>query len=267
MLDNPALIYEGPPTPWLDRPPAPLILLHDGGGTTFNYHCLYPIGRTVYAIHNAHLDEGGYWESGISGMATHYIQLIETILPKGGDIVLGGWSLGGHLSLEVAWQLLNRPIGSTRPKYKVLGMVFIDSVYPKSLTALRKVALTDKPIVKSPEELQAMTLKEKVDLNMTHARMMIGRWDMPDWQSRKFELPPTILLRAKEYVEESGTNFVDYERGFRLLGWDGYLGDGGAWIKEVVDIDGHHFNIFDEQYIKDLTVKIASAVDDLDPQF
>lgn len=90
MLDNPSLIYEGPAIPWLEKQPVPLILLHDGGGTTFSYHCLYPIGRTVYGIQNARLDEGGYWESGISGMASHYIELIEKVMPEGGEILLGG---------------------------------------------------------------------------------------------------------------------------------------------------------------------------------
>ncbi|KAI0099776.1 Alpha/Beta hydrolase protein [Nemania sp. FL0031] len=265
MLENPSLIYEGPATPWLDKQPAPLILLHDGGGTTFSYHCLYPIGRTLYGIQNARLDEGGYWESGISGMGSHYIELIEKILPEGGDILLGGWSLGGILSLEVAWQLANRPAGSTRPKFKVLGMVFIDSIFTKDLVKLRDMPDANaQPIVKSPEELKVMPLKEKVDLNMTHARMMITRWEIPDWTGREAEIPPTILLRAKELVHQGAVDLVDYTREFRMLGWDGY--HGGSWIKEVVDIDGHHFNIFEDQYLKDITMKIAAAADELDRQ-
>ncbi|KAI0876226.1 Alpha/Beta hydrolase protein [Hypoxylon argillaceum] len=265
MLENPALIYEGPDTPWLDKQPAPLILLHDGGGTTFSYHCLYPIGRTVYGIQNSRLDEGGYWESGISGMARHYIELIEKVLPEGGDILLGGWSLGGLLSLEVAWQLANRPANSPRPKFTVLGMVFIDSVYTKRLFEIRNMPdATAQPIVKSREELKAMPLREKVDLNMTHARMMIARWELPNWKGREAEIPPTILLRAKELVHEDGQSLVDYEREFRLLGWDLY--HDACWIKEVVDIDGHHFTIFEDQYLKDITMKIAAAADDLDKQ-
>ncbi|KAI0517897.1 Alpha/Beta hydrolase protein [Xylaria bambusicola] len=263
MLENPALIYEGPTSPWLDKQPAPLILLHDGGGTTFSYHCLYPIGRTLYGIQNARLDEGGYWESGISGMASHYIELLETALPKGGEIIIGGWSLGGLLSIEVAWQLANRPADSTKPKFTILGMIFIDSVYTKSLYGLRNMPdLTAQPIVKSPEELKAMPLREKVGLNMTHARMMITHWDMPDWKGREAEIPPTILMRAKELVKEDGQAFVDHAREYRLLGWDNY--HGGTWIKEVVDVDGHHFSIFDDKYIKDVTAKIAVAADDLD---
>ncbi|KAI8631857.1 alpha/beta-hydrolase [Xylariaceae sp. FL1651] len=269
MLDNPALIYEGPTNPWLSRPPAPLILLHDGGGTTFNYHCLYPIGRTVYGIHNARFDEGGYWESGVPGMASYYIELIEEVLPEGGEILIGGWSLGGLLSLEVAWQLANRPADSTRPKYKVLGMIFIDSVYPKRLIEIRNMPeLTAAPIVKSPAELSAMKLREKVDLNMMHARMMINHWKMPDWKGREAELPPTILMRAMELVQKDGQSFVDYARDFRLLGWDHYLNDGAAWIKEVVDIQGHHFSIFEDKYLKDITAKLAAAADSLDsPEF
>ncbi|KAI0458810.1 Alpha/Beta hydrolase protein [Xylaria acuta] len=262
MLENPALIYEGPTFPWLDRQAAPLILLHDGGGTTFSYHCLYPIGRTVYGIQNARFDEGGYWESGISGMASHYIELIEKVLPKGGDILLGGWSLGGILSLEVAWQLANRP-ADQYPKFTVVGMIFIDSVYTKSLGELRDMPdPTAKPIVKSPEELSAMPLREKVDLNMTHARMMITRWELPDWTGREAEIPQTILLRAKELVHADGQSLVDHSRKFRLLGWDQY--HGARWIKEVVDIDGHHFSVFEDKYLANVTMRIAMAADQFD---
>ncbi|KAI1171617.1 Alpha/Beta hydrolase protein [Nemania sp. FL0916] len=292
MLDNPSLIYEGPLNPWLDKQPAPLVLLHDGGGTTFSYHCLYPIGRTVYGIHNARLDEGGYWETGISGMAAHYVKLIESVLPAGGEILLGGelllhsdagghskishnllnhaelmlfegWSLGGHLSIEVAWQLANPPADSNRPKFKVLGMIFLDSVCPTRIFEIRNMPdTTAKPIVKSPEELKEMPLREKVDLNMTHARMMIARWKMPDWKGRETEIPPTVLMRAKEYVQDEGQTFVDYARDLQLLGWDEY--HDACWIKEVVELDGHHFNIFEEVYLRDVTMKIAAAADQLD---
>ncbi|KAI0409109.1 Alpha/Beta hydrolase protein [Xylaria palmicola] len=265
MLQNPSLIYEGPQYPWLYRQPVPLILLHDGGGTTFSYHCLYPVGRPLYGIHNVKLDEGGYWETGIPGMASHYIELIETVMPDGGEILIGGWSLGGLLSIEVAWQLANRPADSTRPQFKILGMVFIDSVYTKWLDELRDMPdPAAEPIVKSPEELKAMPLREKVDLNMTHARLMVARWELPDWEGREAEIPPTILLRAKELVHEDGQTFVDHSRKYPMLGWDKY--HDGRWIKEVVDVDGHHFSIFHETYIKDVTMKIAAAADKLDEQ-
>lgn len=30
----------------------PVFLIHDGGGTTFAYHCLDPLDRSVYGIFN-----------------------------------------------------------------------------------------------------------------------------------------------------------------------------------------------------------------------
>ena len=89
-VENPALIYPGLPTLYRGRPRTPLVLLHDGGGTTFSYHCLDPTSRPLYGVHNAHFDEGGWWEGGIPEMATHYIGLLKKALPTGGDILLGG---------------------------------------------------------------------------------------------------------------------------------------------------------------------------------
>ncbi|CAJ2509171.1 Uu.00g141970.m01.CDS01 [Anthostomella pinea] len=303
MLDNPSLIYEGPDdhNHTLARPRAPLVLLHDGGGTTFSYHLLDPMDRPVWAIYNARLDEGGYWEGGIPQMAAHYIELIGGVLPEGGEILLGGWSLGGMLALEMAWQLANRPPPTTtsKPRFTVIGMIFIDSVYPKRLGELRGNAMPSpsaQPIVKTAEELKAMKLREKVDLNMTHARLMVGRWEMPDWPGREGEVPPTVLLRAKELVveaeeerkggsevgagvvdkkQEEGErgpvvkkSFVDYTRDFKMLGWDEYSEARGGFIKKVVDIEGHHFSIFKTEHLEDVTNKIIAAAKFLDePNF
>ncbi|KAI2631236.1 Alpha/Beta hydrolase protein [Xylaria nigripes] len=263
MLENPNLIYQGRHMPWLDRQPVPLFLIHDGGGTTVSYHCLYPIGRTVYGIENVRLHDGGFWESGIPGMATHYIELIEKVLPEGGDILLGGWSMGGLLSLEVAWQIANRPADSTRPSFKILGMILIDSICAGRIGEIRDMPdAATHPVVKTPEELKAMTLREKVDLNMTHARLMIARWKMPDWTGREAEIPPAILMRAKELVRQDGRSFVDHYRDFRMLGWDSY--HRGSWIKDIVELDGHHFNIFEDKHLKTITSKIAAAADELE---
>ena len=89
-LENPSLIDEGLPLTGTGKAPAPLVLVHDGGGTTFSYHCLEPIGRPTYGIYNAHFEQGGFWEGGVPAIAAHYIGLLAKILPEGGDILLGG---------------------------------------------------------------------------------------------------------------------------------------------------------------------------------
>ncbi|KAI0475468.1 Alpha/Beta hydrolase protein [Xylariaceae sp. FL0804] len=371
-MENPHLIYEGPDAPWLSKPRAPLFLLHDGGGTTFSYHLLDPLGgsvlgRPLWGVQNARLDAGGHWEGGLPQMAAHYVGLLAAALPRGGDVLLGGWSLGGLLALEMAWQLASADAdadpeenrrrrrrkssltavegegegegggggGRARPRFNVLGLLWIDSVCPPA--AARAAAggllgnagprggpLPEKPIALPAEELRAMKLIDKVNLNMTHARMMVGRWTLPPWNGAPpaDAPPPTVLLRAKELVvpeprpqpepepkptegqkwaaaadeDESrqgrdaadgssdsanaadqpneqgpakeaagGTSFVDYSREYRMLGWEEYSAQHGGFIKEVVDIEGHHFSIFQDKYINDITDKIAAAADVLDP--
>lgn len=149
------------------------------------------------------------------------------------------------------------PQAPGKPRFRVLGMIFIDSVYPRHLLlpeegadSLPEAAIPEKPIVKSAEELRAMKLREKVDLNMTHARMMARRWVLPRWETEKggggVSIPPTILLRAKENVQSESHVFVDHSRAYRMLGWEKYQEQlGRTFIEEVVDVEGHHFSLFE----------------------
>ncbi|KAI1372210.1 alpha/beta-hydrolase [Hypoxylon crocopeplum] len=269
-LTNPALIYDRPGRGFPDEPRAPLVLIHDGGGTTFSYHLLNPIGRPLWGIENARLHDGGWWEGGIRQMAEHYVELLAKILPEGGDILLGGWSLGGHLSLEMAHQIAvaNRKSGgkstSARPKFNVLGMIMVDTVFPLRLQDMRG-PLPTEPVFLSAEESKTIKLKDKVNLNMTHARMMIRSWEIPEWKDG-LTVPPTILLRAKEFVSrDPSQTFVDYVREFRLLGWDEYNEENGTFIKKVEDVEGHHFSIFEPKNLDAVSKKISDAAYELDP--
>jgi thioesterase domain-containing protein len=141
---------------------------------------------------------------------------------------------------------------SITPKFNVLGIVMVDSVCPKKVAdfpGLAKVWPMER-VDKSPEEVKCMKLKDKVDLNMTHARVMIQRWDMPKWDGTP--VPPTILLRAKELVDGTTGSFVDHSRHDRLLGWEPYNKENGGFIRDIVDIQGHHFSIFEEKYVSEV---------------
>lgn len=89
MQRNPSLVQQGPSSS--RRGAIPLILIHDGGGTTFSYHCLGPLQRTVYAIHNPKFYTGRPWKGGIPAMAKVYADLIRIIVPSG-KVLLGGQS-------------------------------------------------------------------------------------------------------------------------------------------------------------------------------
>jgi thioesterase domain-containing protein len=138
---------------------------------------------------------------------------------------------------------------SITPKFRVLGIVMIDSVGPRKISDIAGAAKfwPTERVDKSPEEVRAMPLKDKVDLNMTHARVMLQRWDLPKWNGQS--VPPTILLRAKDPVDGEAQSFVDIARHDRLLGWGPYNEENGHFIRRVVDINGHHFSIFHEEYV------------------
>jgi len=86
MEQNPALVQTAPSS---QEDAAPLILIHDGGGTTFSYHCLPSLKRTVYAIHNPRFYSGRVWAGGIPAMAKVYLELIRSVVPSG-PLILGG---------------------------------------------------------------------------------------------------------------------------------------------------------------------------------
>jgi hypothetical protein len=67
----------------------PLVLLHDGGGTTFGYFFLNDLGRNVWAVHDPHYWDATKWEGGMDQMARHYITLIQNAGVRG-KIILGG---------------------------------------------------------------------------------------------------------------------------------------------------------------------------------
>lgn len=79
---NPTLIQKGLAN-------TPLFLLHDGGGTIFQYFLLGPLGRSVYGIENSRFMSGEKWDGGIPEMAREYTKLIKSVVPSG-DILIGG---------------------------------------------------------------------------------------------------------------------------------------------------------------------------------
>ncbi|KAL2132243.1 hypothetical protein VTI74DRAFT_4066 [Chaetomium olivicolor] len=278
MFDtNPNLVQEYHPpkgaSPW-SKEPTPLILIHDGGGTIFSYYCLGDLGRAVYGISNPHFQSGKAWEGGIPEMARQYIKFIKKAVPKG-NVIIGGWSLGGLISLEVARQLAEEK-GSG---LNLLGIVMIDSVCPVVLT---EPAL---PVVQHAVQWGEHTkheTKERVTRCFEHATKMVRDWTLPTWgdeeaqdkegkngfhgsvRSPKGRPPPVVLLRAMDRVPVSkeGVSRVDIHREDQLLGWGNYRKD---LITKVMDIPGHHFNIFHtDESLETTTEGIKMACSELE---
>ncbi|KND92893.1 hypothetical protein TOPH_02402, partial [Tolypocladium ophioglossoides CBS 100239] len=112
----------------------PIFLIHDGGGTTFAYHYLDPLYRFVYGIRNPYFFNHNA-AGGLPEMACSYAKYImQTVLQakfpakRNSDgsinILLGGWSFGGMLSLEVAKLLADDCV------VHIVGILMVDTVYP-----------------------------------------------------------------------------------------------------------------------------------------
>lgn len=285
--ENPGLIYEaedgGDP---LNISHNALVLIHDGGGTCFSYYCLDPLGRPTYEIHNPRYYSQQPWEGGIPEIARHYVNLIHKTVPCG-RIILGGWSYGGILSLEMARVLADDPL------YNVLGIVMVDSICPASIkTDDWKQGIVYKG--QFSERTSQDTIK-RVTWCFSEAVKAIADYQMPTWDDdrgndhcehrrngvndknnagdershnplSKAICPPTILLRAMDFVpvDSNVPSRVDLVRQDRSLGWNDYR---KGFFEEVIDVPGHHFSIFAFENIEKITRSLIEACNKLENLF
>lgn len=253
------------------RRPTPLVLVHDGGGTIFSYYCLGDLERTVYGIYNPYYhSEDKTWEGGIPEMARHYVDLIRATVPEG-PIILGGWSLGGLLSLEMS-KLLE---GDSA--FRVVGIVMVDSVYPRNVIDGMPAPPPIVPHVTEWNENTRPETRVAVSRCFGEAMRMVRSWTPPVWGFDGSGLPgaavkrglnsrgppPVFLLRAREPVPvlEQGVSRVDVHRKDRYLGWENYRKD---MIVRVVEIEGHHYNVFAIQHLDSITEKLKNACRDVE---
>ncbi|KAK1835922.1 Alpha/Beta hydrolase protein [Podospora conica] len=265
MFPNLDLIQDqGRVAPWVKT--TPLVLLHDGGGTTFAYHCLGRLNRTVYGISNPYFKTDKKWKS-LTEMARHYAGIIRKTIPHG-NVILGGWSLGGLVCLEVA-KILREEVGP-----RVMGIVMIDSSYPRA----PKGFTPSLPYNPQWSKQTRQETKDAVTQCFSEAMRIVAEWPLPTWGDEEEETgrtvvharlpnpkcapPPVILLRAQDPVPGDGVSRVDQNRGDRKLGWNRYR---PAFLTQIVDIPGHHFNIFStEENLEAVTAKLKKACEDLE---
>jgi amino acid adenylation domain-containing protein len=85
----------------------PLFLIHPAGGQVFSYvHLAHYLGsdQPCYGLQARGLEEGQEPHSRIEDMAAYYIEALRTV-QFDGPYLLGGWSMGGVVALEMAQQL------------------------------------------------------------------------------------------------------------------------------------------------------------------
>ncbi|KAK3685293.1 Alpha/Beta hydrolase protein [Podospora appendiculata] len=150
----------------------PLVLIHDGGGTTFAYFTLETLRRNVWAIHNPRYSSGKAWDGGMDEMARHYIGLMKKAGITG-SIIIGGWSLGGYVALVIARMLA----ADTWSTIKVTGLLLIDSPYLLPGCKL--------PPGVPPPDLAG--IPDLVLISLANCEAMLETWELPTWDKAAFE--------------------------------------------------------------------------------
>lgn len=77
----------------------PIVLIHDGGGTVFQYFMLGYLGRQTYAIANPYFESGTIPGGGLPALAKEYVTAIEQELGKG-PVIIGGQLRQPHMCHE-----------------------------------------------------------------------------------------------------------------------------------------------------------------------
>ncbi|KAF6830632.1 thioesterase domain containing protein [Colletotrichum plurivorum] len=295
------------PAPPSSPSATPLFLLHDGGGTTFAYHCLSPLGRAVYGIANPRFQSGTAWDGGVPEMARAYLRMIlhtvrsgeyPPLAPTSSDgakrrkkILLGGWSLGGLLALEIA-RLVCTGRNDDGPAeedegdgVEIVGLVLVDSVYPvwpagsevkigtwvemeepqgKNLKLARKAMKIAGAMVKvwrMPKCGAAAAVAQETSADDTGVeKSFYGSREDKETAEVVWERPPrAVLVRARDCVPMPGVdgiNPVDVYRGDEKLGWDGYC---PGYVERSLVTPGSHFDMFAWGHIEEITAQIALA--------
>lgn len=133
---------------------------------------------------------------------------------------------------------------------QVVGIVMIDSVYPNPDIA-SSLSILEVPSFVAPTT--SPQVRDKVQKCMEQAYAMIKTWKLPIWHPPA-TVPPTILLRAQQSVPipadipADTVARIDVLRNDPQLGWGTY---GNNFIKSVEEIQGHHYNCFDGEYVSE----------------
>lgn len=223
------------------------------------YHGLKQMNRFVYGIRNSEFWSNGNPSGGIPELGRLYAGWIRDVASQEGfpaprnshgskDVLLGGWSLGGLLSLQVAKELAED--GTVR----VVGILMIDSAYPGLLDSY----VSDI----APDAAEEARLRGQIasEIHIAETHKLVTNWTLPTWDGElEGKRPRAVLLRAKEKTPSFG--IMDIYRKDQRLGWDAYS---PKMFEEVIDIAGHHFDIFSSERTLATSKAMRRALDGLD---
>lgn len=213
----------------------------------FNYFLLKPLGRAVYGIYNPRTGDGEQWPGGMTEMAGEYCQMILRTVAEG-EILIGGWSLGGMVALEAAHILALMP----GCPVKVKGIIMIDTDFPHgpSPSGTKSVETRVANSKAAMGQHVKPEIRQAVERSMAQAAKLIDEWQPPKWTTQIVP-PRTVLIRGREKMDDE-----DVYRERRALGWEDYEPD---IMVAVLDVGGTHYSMWEKQHISTVDIQLHRA--------
>ncbi|ROT39559.1 alpha/beta-hydrolase [Sodiomyces alkalinus F11] len=259
---------------------APLVLIHDGGGTTASYHALINLEHDIYGIENPLFHASKPWKGGIPAMARAYSALVELELGQT-SVLLGGWSFGGLVALEMV-DILQIEYG-----IDVQGVLLLDSVCP---TSWKFSAARNDYHVLSTAYAACLSSKLLVMNMMKQSTLMAEQWQAPQWQSTMSDHrehncccagsplpsegkgmsprrgPLVVLVRCLNRLNpgDKAIARVDISRDCETLGWEHAR---PGLVSRTVECNANHFNLFTKDFVHETTEKIREALVAMESDF
>ncbi|WQF84083.1 Putative mycotoxin biosynthesis protein UstYa [Colletotrichum destructivum] len=237
---------------------APLFLIHDASGNIVSYLKLGSLGgaRRVYGISDPRFGhEGGAWLS-VNELARHYIKLVKKVTLRG-NILLGGWSFGGIIAIQMAHMLAAEGRGLV-----CSGLVLINTIYLSPSRSLGSGANSN--LAPSMPASVTPDTRDEILVSLVRAHMLCSSWPPPSWARRR--VPHAVLIKAADSIpvrpgsiEEDGKAALcrlDAQRHQTDLGW-GETQPG--LVTAVIDTPGHHYALFADENVYMVHDRIAQA--------
>ncbi|KAK6222454.1 thioesterase [Colletotrichum tabaci] len=238
---------------------APLFLIHDASGNIVSYLKLRSLGgaRRVYGISDPHFGhEGGAWLS-VNELARHYIKLVKKVTLRG-NILLGGWSFGGIIAIQMAHMLAAEGRGLV-----CSGLVLIDTIYLSPSRSLGSGANSN--LAPSMPANVTPDTRDEILVSLVRAHMLCSSWPPPSWA--RYRIPRAVLIKAADSIpgragpiEEDGEAVLcrlDAQRHQTDLGW-GETQPG--LVTAVIDTPGNHYALFADENILSTTESVKQAL-------
>lgn len=258
----------------------PFFCVHPASGHVF---CYYELARQLgleqpfYALQAWGLDGKQEPHHRIEDMAGHYIQLLRTIQPQG-PYLLGGWSMGGVLAFEMAYQLQQQgeqvnllalldslaPVAQHKPDIDESDDAQVLAKFAQDMASA-----AGKNLSIFYEQLQQLKPDEQLEYFLAQAK--IAQLVPPDVSNQQLR----CLVRVFQKNMQAILKYVPRVYPYRItlfkasdrnpeqeiqhpaLGWDELSSES----VEIINISGDHCTILTEPHVKSLQKQLRYRLD------